>query len=346
MGSLGAPTSWRPPLLALITLLAVGLRLDEGGAAAGRAARRRPRRPSSRSPSGPRAPTAPRSEATLTCDPPVGRIRPGGRVRRARRRPEALEPVPPGTACTMIFGGPEQATVVGTLERQGGRRGLRALERLRARPLGPHGSSPPTRGLTPARARAHNETVRLALTAALAAARARVGGGRGAASPRWPAARSSRPRASGTSRWARCRSTSAQPRSSRRSARASTCRRLRLGRVGRRPDRDPGHGRRRLPADLRRSTSTTTTRAIRALPDPARRRDRGRARRRRRPARDHRRPGLLHALRTVRPLAGALGRGLRGDLGSRVERSPACVAGPRRTPPACRSCPGSPATTR
>jgi hypothetical protein len=29
---------------------------------------------------------------------------------------EALEPVPPDAACTMIFGGPEQATVVGVLD--------------------------------------------------------------------------------------------------------------------------------------------------------------------------------------------------------------------------------------
>ena len=30
--------------------------------------------------------------------------------------PQALEPVPPDAVCTMIFGGPEQATVVGILD--------------------------------------------------------------------------------------------------------------------------------------------------------------------------------------------------------------------------------------
>jgi hypothetical protein len=56
------------------------------------------------------------TEATLACDPPGGtHPNPETACNALADDPEALEPVPPDTACTMIFGGPEQATVVGTL---------------------------------------------------------------------------------------------------------------------------------------------------------------------------------------------------------------------------------------
>jgi hypothetical protein len=56
-------------------------------------------------------------QATLTCDPPGGtHPNPETACSALAGDPQALEPVPADTACTMIFGGPEQATVVGTLK--------------------------------------------------------------------------------------------------------------------------------------------------------------------------------------------------------------------------------------
>jgi hypothetical protein len=59
----------------------------------------------------------PPQEATLTCDP-VGGTHPNAEKACAALAadPAALEPVPPDQACTMIFGGPEQATVVGVVD--------------------------------------------------------------------------------------------------------------------------------------------------------------------------------------------------------------------------------------
>jgi hypothetical protein len=56
----------------------------------------------------------PSQEATLTCDP-IGGTHPSpeSACEALDAGSAALEPVPPETACTMIFGGPEQATVVG-----------------------------------------------------------------------------------------------------------------------------------------------------------------------------------------------------------------------------------------
>lgn len=53
----------------------------------------------------------------LTCDP-VGGTHPDpeGACTALAADPQALEPVAPDAACTMIFGGPEQAMVVGVLE--------------------------------------------------------------------------------------------------------------------------------------------------------------------------------------------------------------------------------------
>jgi hypothetical protein len=54
-------------------------------------------------------------EYTLECDP-AGGTHPLSEAACAAldTHPEALEPVPPDTACTMQFGGPDQATIVGT----------------------------------------------------------------------------------------------------------------------------------------------------------------------------------------------------------------------------------------
>ena len=88
----------------------------------------------------------------------------------------------------------------------------------------------------------------------------------------------------------------------------------------------------------------------RPLSDPARRARGGRPRIRRRPPCDRGGPLALPALRAVRRLPGGrrepLARRLRGDLEPAVEPAAPARAGPRPTPPACRSCPGSRATTR
>jgi hypothetical protein len=56
-------------------------------------------------------------EATLTCDPAGGtHPRPEEACAALAADAEALEPVPADAVCTLIFGGPEQATVVGTLD--------------------------------------------------------------------------------------------------------------------------------------------------------------------------------------------------------------------------------------
>jgi hypothetical protein len=55
----------------------------------------------------------------LTCDPAGGtHPRPVEACRLLTSDPEALEPVPADAVCTMIFGGPEEATVVGVVNRQ------------------------------------------------------------------------------------------------------------------------------------------------------------------------------------------------------------------------------------
>jgi hypothetical protein len=55
-------------------------------------------------------------EATLTCDPPGGtHPNPESACTELAADPDALEPVPPDAVCTLIFGGPEQATLVGVI---------------------------------------------------------------------------------------------------------------------------------------------------------------------------------------------------------------------------------------
>ena len=52
-------------------------------------------------------------EARIACEaPPRGRACDAA----AALRPADLEPVPPDTACTELFGGPQTATIAGTLE--------------------------------------------------------------------------------------------------------------------------------------------------------------------------------------------------------------------------------------
>ena len=76
--------------------------------------------------------------------------------------------------------------------------------------------------------------------------------------------------------------------------------------------------------------------------------DRGRAARHRRPPRDRRRPRHLHRLRALRRLSRTAGYWTPAPARSSTSAPTTCgpPAGPRPTPPACRSCPGSPATPR
>lgn len=59
-------------------------------------------------------PSAPIERADLTCPPANGSSRTSCRV-LDRVRPEAFDPVPPGRACTEIYGGPETLRVVGRI---------------------------------------------------------------------------------------------------------------------------------------------------------------------------------------------------------------------------------------
>ena len=98
-------------------------------------------------------------------------------------------------------------------------------------------------------------------------------------------------------------------------------RRLRLGPLGRRPDRDPDHRRRQGPAARAGPLRVRRRVRPRPVPDSRRRADRGRRGGGRRPACADRRPRRLPALRALRaapgrrPLDGRLGR----DLGPALE---------------------------
>ena len=55
--------------------------------------------------------------ATLTCDPPGGDPPdPAAACAALAAEADALGPVPPDTACTELYGGPEQARITGTLD--------------------------------------------------------------------------------------------------------------------------------------------------------------------------------------------------------------------------------------
>lgn len=55
--------------------------------------------------------------ATLTCDPAGGELPdPAAACAALAAEAAALEPVPPDTACTELYGGPEQARITGTLD--------------------------------------------------------------------------------------------------------------------------------------------------------------------------------------------------------------------------------------
>ena len=59
----------------------------------------------------------PSREATLTCDPAGGtHPNPQKACDLLAADPDALEPVPQDVACTLIYGGPEVATIVGTID--------------------------------------------------------------------------------------------------------------------------------------------------------------------------------------------------------------------------------------
>jgi hypothetical protein len=55
--------------------------------------------------------------ATLTCDPAGGDLPdPAAACAALAAEADALEPVPPDTACTELYGGPEQARITGSLD--------------------------------------------------------------------------------------------------------------------------------------------------------------------------------------------------------------------------------------
>lgn len=55
--------------------------------------------------------------ATLTCDPAGGDLPdPAAACAALEAEADALEPVPPDTACTLLYGGPEQARITGTID--------------------------------------------------------------------------------------------------------------------------------------------------------------------------------------------------------------------------------------
>ena len=63
------------------------------------------------------SPGAPTRVTTLRCDPPGGTVtQPARACRRLLAAGRGIfAPTPPGTACTMIYGGPQEALVTGTL---------------------------------------------------------------------------------------------------------------------------------------------------------------------------------------------------------------------------------------
>jgi hypothetical protein len=112
-------------LAALLALLAVGCGSDsgegdaagDGNAAGGESTEARPGPATEVTitlwPAGPDGESV---EATLTCEPAGGtHPSPEKACTALAADPAALEPVPADMACTMIFGGPEQATVVGVV---------------------------------------------------------------------------------------------------------------------------------------------------------------------------------------------------------------------------------------
>ena len=119
-------------------------------------------------------------------------------------------------------------------------------------------------------------------------------------------------------------------------------RRLRLGALGRRPDRDPDHGRRQGPGEERGPVRLRGRVRPGAVPDPRGREDRGRAELGRRPARPHRRPRRLPPLRAVRaaPRRVAAGRRGRARSGTCARTGCARPAGRRPTRPGLPILPG------
>lgn len=104
----------------MIALLAVGCGSDSGddGSAAGGDGEPTEAQPATELTITfwPEGPDGESREATLTCDPAGGTHPDPEAACAALADAQALEPVAPDMACTMIFGGPEQATVVGVLD--------------------------------------------------------------------------------------------------------------------------------------------------------------------------------------------------------------------------------------
>jgi Subtilisin inhibitor-like len=75
------------------------------------------------------SPGAPTRVTTLRCDPSGGTVtQPARACRRLLAAGRGIfAPTPPGTACTMIYGGPQEALVTGTL------RGVKVWARFRRR---------------------------------------------------------------------------------------------------------------------------------------------------------------------------------------------------------------------
>ena len=126
-------------------------------------------------------------------------------------------------------------------------------------------------------------------------------------------------------------------------------RRLRLGAVGGRADRNPDH--RRRPQDPAFARELRVRGRVRqgALSDPAQRQDRRRAERRRRPSCAPARQGQLQALRALRALPEGrrrLERRLGRDLQPALEPPAPCRLDVGRRGRPARSSRGSPATTR
>jgi Subtilisin inhibitor-like len=63
----------------------------------------------------PRGQGGPTRTWTLRCNPPGGSL-PRAATACARLRAEALRPLPPGTICTQIYGGPQTARVRGRVD--------------------------------------------------------------------------------------------------------------------------------------------------------------------------------------------------------------------------------------
>jgi hypothetical protein len=107
-------------LLALIALVAAGCgsESDDGGSAGGGGGSTETTPATELTVTyWPQGKDGPSHESTLTCDPAGGtHPSPQKACDLLASDPEALDPVPQDSACTLLYGGPQEATVVGTLD--------------------------------------------------------------------------------------------------------------------------------------------------------------------------------------------------------------------------------------